>query len=86
MAWQRKPTANYRTKSKRATITAPLARPMPTPRAVTPPARPNCEPLEPDHLSTANDALDELERLARAVIDAGGIEPLRRRLAPVLAG
>lgn len=42
------------------------------------------EPAENELLSRANDALDEIERYVRTVIDAGGEHALRQRLAHLL--
>ncbi len=42
------------------------------------------EPVEPDHMSAANDALDMIERCVRTVLDAGGEFALRRRLEKLL--
>ena len=78
-------TRTYRKKSSvRATIAAPLARSMPTPRKITPPVRSFAEPVEPDHIDRANQALDRIEAEARVVIAAGGTAALRQRLARLL--
>lgn len=47
---------------------------------------PSChEPIEPEHVSSANDALDMIERCVWKLLDASGECALRRRVEKLLS-